>query len=68
MPEAKNSFSDGLVMDLTPENTGATIMTSALNATLVTMNGNEMQLQNDMGNARVETARLPDGYVPIGTC
>jgi hypothetical protein len=65
---AKNTFNDGLVMDFTPDNTPATTMTSALNATLVTFNGNEMSLQNDMGNGRVETARLPDGYVPIGTC
>ena len=65
---AKNSFAEGLIMDFTPENTQATSMTSALNATLITFNGNEMALQNDMGNGRVETARLPSGYVPIGTC
>lgn len=65
---AKNTFNDGLVMDFAPDNTPATTMTSALNATLVTFNGNEMSLQNDMGNGRVETARLPDGYIPIGTC
>jgi hypothetical protein len=33
---------------------------------MVTMNGNEMILQNDMGNARVEDAYLPAGYVPVG--
>ena len=65
---AKNTFNDGLVMDFTPDNTPATTMTSALNATLVTFNGNEMSLQNDMGNGRVETAYLPEGYVPVGTC
>lgn len=65
---AKNSFAEGLIMDFAPDNTQATCMTSALNATLITFNGNEMSLQNDMGNGRVETARLPDGYVPIGTC
>ena len=65
---AKNSFQEGLVMDLSPDNTQADCMTSALNATLITLNGNEMQLQNDMGNGRVETARLPEGYVPVGTC
>jgi hypothetical protein len=43
-------------------------MTAALNATLVTFNGNEMSLQNDMGNGRVETAFLPEGYVPVGSC
>lgn len=65
---AKNSFSEGLVMDFAPDNTQANCLTSALNATLLTFNGNEMSLQNDMGNGRVETAYLPDGYVPVGTC
>ena len=65
---AKNSFQEGLIMDFAPDNTQATCMTSALNATLLTFNGNEMQLQNDMGNGRVETAYLPEGYIPVGTC
>ena len=65
---AKNSFQEGLIMDFAPDNTQATCMTSALNATLLTFNGNEMSLQNDMGNARVETAYLPEGYVPVGSC
>lgn len=65
---AKNTFGDGLLMDLAPDNTQATCLSNALNATLVTMNGNELSLQNDMGNGRVETAYLPEGYVPVGTC
>ena len=65
---AKSSFGDGLLMDLAPDNTQATCLSNALNATLVTMNGNELSLQNDMGNGRVETAYLPEGYVPVGTC
>lgn len=65
---SKNTFSEGLIMDFAPDNTQSNCMTSALNATLLTFNGNEMSLQNDMGNGRVETARLPDGYVPVGTC
>ena len=65
---AKNTFEEGLVMDFAPDNTQATTLTSALNATLLTFNGNEMSLQNDMGNGRVETAYLPEGYVPVGTC
>lgn len=65
---SKNVFSDGLVSDFAPDNTQATTFTSALNATLLTFNGNEMSLQNDMGNARVESAYLPEGYIPIGTC
>ena len=65
---AKNTFQGGLVMDLAPDTTPNEVLTSALNATLVTFNSNEMQLQNDMGNGRVETARLPEGYIPVGTC
>lgn len=65
---AKSTFAEGLVMDFAPDNTQATTLTSALNATLLTFNGNEMALQNDMGNGRVETAYLPEGYVPVGTC
>lgn len=65
---AKNTFGDGLLMDFAPDNTQATCLTHALNATLLTMNGNELSLQNDMGNGRVETAYLPEGYVPVGTC
>ena len=65
---AKNSFAKGLLMDFSPENTNAESMTSALNATLLTFNGNEGSLQNDMGNGRVETAYLPEGYIPVGSC
>lgn len=62
---AESRFTDGLVMDLSPENTPNTCLTNALNATYVTMNGNELQLQNDMGNAKFG-AYLPQGYVPLG--
>lgn len=65
---AKNSFQEGLLLDFCPEQTKATKLTNALNATLITYNGNELALQNDMGNARVETAFLPEGYIPVGTC
>lgn len=65
---AKNTFGDGLLMDFAPDNTQATCLTHALNATLLTINGNELSLQNDMGNGRVETAYLPEGYIPVGTC
>ena len=55
-------------MDFSPENTKNELLTHALNATLLTFNGNELSLQNDMGNGRVETAFLPEGYMPVGTC
>jgi hypothetical protein len=66
--KATNKFTKGLVMDFSPENTKNEVLTNALNATLLTFNGNELSLQNDMGNARVETAFLPEGYIPVGTC
>lgn len=66
--KATNKFTKGLVMDFSPENTKNEVLTNALNATLLTFNGNELSLQNDMGNARVESAFLPEGYIPVGTC
>lgn len=66
--ETTNTFKDGLVMDLNPITTPNTVLTNCLNGTILTFNGNEHVLQNDMGNGRVETAYLPEGYVPIGTC
>ena len=65
---AKNTFQDGLVMDFAPDATQASVLSNALNATIITYNGNEYSLQNDMGNGRVETAYLPEGYTPVGTC
>lgn len=65
--ESVNTFQEGLVMDLNPLATPNNVMTSALNATIITFNGNEFALQNDMGNGRVETAALPQGFIPLGT-
>lgn len=64
--QAQNTFNEGMVLDNHPLMTPNTVLTDALNATLVTMNGNEMVLQNDMGNTKVENAKLPPGYIPIG--
>ena len=63
---ATNTFSKGLIKDLHPLNTPNTVLTNALNASLVTFDGNEYILQNDMGNAKVDSAKLPKGYIPIG--
>lgn len=65
--ETTNTFNNGLVMDIHPLVAPNDSMCNALNATLITFNGNENALQCDMGNGRVETAYLPEGYVPIGT-
>ena len=64
--ETVNTFTDGMVKDLHPLTTPKTVLTDALNATLITYDGNEYILQNDMGNGKVETSRLPKGYVPVG--
>lgn len=65
--ESNNSFGEGLMMDMNPLTTPNSVMTNCLNGTLITFNGNEYILQNDMGNGRVETAFLPEGFVPLGT-
>lgn len=64
--EATNTFNEGLVMDLNPLTTPNNVLTSCLNGTIITYNGNEYVLQNDMGNGRVESAYLPVGYIPVG--
>lgn len=67
MQQAENTFKNGLLMDFNPTIQPNSVLTNALNATLVTFNGNEGSLQNDMGNGRVETAFLPEGFIPVGT-
>lgn len=62
-----NTFSKGLSLDFYPAQVPNDTLTNCLNGTLITYNGNEFVLQNDMGNGRVETAYLPEGYVPVGT-
>jgi hypothetical protein len=53
-------------MDTNPMVQNNDTLTGALNATFITQNGNEVILQNDMGNRRVDNAVLPDGYEPVG--
>ena len=64
---AVNTFIKGLQMDMNPLTVPSDVLTDCLNGTLITYNGNEQALQNDMGNARVETAMLPAGFIPMGT-
>lgn len=61
-----NQFDKGLNLDTNPIAVDNHTLTGALNATMITMNGNELVLQNDMGNGRVDQAQLPKGYVPVG--
>lgn len=64
--QAVNTFKQGLVMDLNPLANDNKSLTNALNATFITQNGNELMLQNDMGNGRINRVRLDDGYIPVG--
>ena len=66
MEQATNQFSKGLQMDTNPMVQGTDSLTDCLNGTLITMNGNEVILQNDMGNRRIDNAFLPPGYQPVG--
>ena len=66
MEQAVNSFSEGIQLDTHPMVQGNNSLTDCLNGTLITMNGNEAVLQNDMGNRRVDNAFLPAGYEPVG--
>lgn len=70
-----NGFTEGLSMDLNALTDTKETLIDALNATLVTGNGNEMILQNDDGNVKiaykdkkdtVQYVSLKEGYLPIG--
>ena len=66
MEQATNQFNKGLQLDTHPMVQSNDTLTDCLNGTLITMNGNEVILQNDMGNRRVDKAFLPPGYEPVG--
>ena len=66
MEQTVNQFSKGLQIDTHPMVQDNNTLSDALNATFVTMNGNEVILQNDMGNRRIDNAFLPAGYQPLG--
>ena len=61
-----NTFTDGLMTDLNPLNTPKTVLTDCLNGTIITYNGNEFTLQNDLGNVKMNNIHFPSGYVPVG--
>ena len=64
--ESSNQFTEGLVCDLNPINTPNTVLTDALNATIITYDGNEYSLQNDRGNYPLENCKLKPNYIPVG--
>lgn len=61
-----NTFKDGLVMDLNPINTPNTVLTDCVNGTIITYNGNEYSLQNDMGNFPLVGCNLNNNFIPLG--
>ena len=63
-----NTFQGGMVQDSNPLNAEPTNLRDCLNGTLISNDGDEKILQNDMGNARVFQIRLNSGYVPVGMC
>ena len=66
MEQATNQFTKGMQLDTHPMVQSNDTLTDCLNGTLITMNGNEVILQNDMGNRRIDKAFLPSGYQPVG--
>lgn len=66
MEQSVNQFTKGMQTDIHPMTQGSDSLSSCLNGTLVTQNGNEFVLQNDMGNAKLENVHLPDGFEPVG--
>ena len=64
--ETSNQFTEGLISDLTPITAPNTILTDALNGTIITYNGNEFSLQNDRGNYELENCKLKPNYIPVG--
>lgn len=76
MKQATNQFTKGLITDYDPLNCPNDILTDNLNGTIITMNGSEMVLQNDMGNSKVYygkdnegndiPVKLNDGFIPVG--
>lgn len=75
--ESINTFAGGLVSDLNSLNTPNSVLTDCKNGTFLTFNGNELILQNDMGNTYLyipnQDPELPkvkvtlsEGFIPIG--
>lgn len=61
-----NTFTGGINTDLHPLIQPNDTLTDCVNGTLITYNGNENMLQNDMGNYELKGAKLPAGYIPLG--
>lgn len=65
--QVQNTWDKGLVSDINEIGTPSNVLTDCLNGTLLTYNGNEQSLQNDMGNYALKNGKLDSGYTPVGT-
>lgn len=61
-----NTFGGGMNKDLHPMIQPSDTYTDCLNGTMITYQGNEYMMQNDMGNYELKNAKLPEGYIPLG--
>lgn len=64
--QAINTFQGGLNTDTHPLTTPNSVLTDCINGTIITQNGNEFVLQNDLGNIKLEGSELSPGYIPVG--
>lgn len=68
--KTSNTFIGGLVTDYYPLTVPNTVLVDALNATIITTEGNEKILQNDYGNEKIPDkntfVKLSEGFIPIG--
>ena len=70
----QNSFGKGMNMDLNPLSTPKDVLTDCLNGTIITYNGDEFNLQTELGNVQVRVTgadtedpdALPQGFIPLG--
>ena len=68
--ETVNTFTGGMNKDLNPLVTPNDILTDALNAQMLTFNGDELSLQTDAGNTKIKVGddyiKLTEGFYPLG--
>lgn len=68
--ETVNTFTGGMNKDLNPLVTPNDILTDALNAQMLTFNGDELSLQTDAGNTKIKAGddyiKLTEGFYPLG--
>lgn len=59
--QARNSFSGGMLTDVSTMSTPNTVLTDTINTTLITSEGNEFTLQSAVGNAIIQNLDLSAG-------